>query len=266
MCEETNTPQKAIGGKARIVLAMLALLGGGLLLSKTGMCKKGPAEKTSMKLIPAGTFDMGSPPGEGDADEHPRHKVYLDAYYMDEHEVTFEQYDAYAAAKGQRKPDDAGWGRNKRPVINVTWHEAEAYCKWAGKRLPTEAEWEKAARGGSNTQHSHGADINGLGDYAWYAGNSGQKTQPVGRKKPNGYGLYDMAGNVYEWTADWYDKDYYKNSPAKNPAGPGSGTLHSLRGGSCGNYVSFMRPAFRNWYYPAGKNIIDGFRCAGMGR
>jgi formylglycine-generating enzyme len=255
-------PPKKTGNKARIMLAILALLGGGLLLAKIGIQKKERVAITNMKLIPAGAFNMGSPSREGDSDEHPRHKVYLDAYYMDEHEVTFDQYDAYAAATGKRKPGDEGWGRGKRPVIRVTWHEADAYCKWAGKRLPTEAEWEKAARGGASTKYSHGADYNGLGDYAWYNSNSGQKTQPVGQKKPNGYGLYDMAGNVLEWVADWYDKDYYQNSPAKNPVGPGSGTLRALRGGSWFNNPDFMRPAFRNWYYPRGTTVNDGFRCA----
>jgi len=224
---------------------------------------RGKKDSSIMALIPAGEFQMGSPEGEGEGGEHPRHEVHLNAYYIDKYEVTFEQYDEFCDATGREKPSDNGWGRGKKPVVNINWEDTKAYCKWAGKRLPTEAEWEKAARGGTDTKYSFGDDAGQLGEYAWYDGNSGSQTHPVGQKKPNQYGLYDMLGNVWEWCADWYDVNYYKSSPERNPVGPGSGTLRVLRGGSWNyNVVSLLRASYRNRNVPGFRNYHVGFRCA----
>jgi formylglycine-generating enzyme required for sulfatase activity len=216
---------------------------------------------SEMVLIPAGKFLMGSLSGEGENDEHPQHSVYLDAYYIDKYEVTFAQYDKFCEETGKNKPSDEGWGRGNRPVINVTWYDANTYAKWAGKRLPTEAEWEKACRAGSTTKYSFGDNESQLGDYAWYSSNSGRKTHPAGEKKPNDWGIYDMHGNVWEWCSDWYDANYYQNSPKKNPTGPASGTDRVLRGGS-GGADGGLRSAGRYWFIPEFRIGGIGFRCA----
>ncbi|MFH2069613.1 MAG: SUMF1/EgtB/PvdO family nonheme iron enzyme [Elusimicrobiota bacterium] len=214
-----------------------------------------------MDLIPAGEFTMGSDRGE--SDEKPPHKVYLDAYYIDKYEVTFEQYDKFCEATGRKKPSDSGWGRGTRPVINVNWNDAVAYANYYGKRLPTEAEWEKACRSGSETKYCFGDSKSELGEYGWYSSNSGGWTHPVGSKKPNRWGLYDMHGNVWEWCSDWYDGGYYKNSPYRNPKGPGSGTYRVLRGGSWINNASNCRSTDRGGSTPGIRSDYGwGFRCA----
>jgi len=119
-------------------------------------------------------------------------------FYMSETEVTFEQYDTFCNAIGKDKPFDKGWGRESMPVMNVNWSDAAAYCKWAGVRLPSEVEWEYAAKGGKNFDYA-GSDS--IDEVSWYKGNSGGTTHLVKGKKPNGYGLYDMSGNVCEWTS-----------------------------------------------------------------
>jgi formylglycine-generating enzyme required for sulfatase activity len=158
----------------------------------------------------------------------PVHTVELDVFYMDKAEVRVGQF--------KQLVNEAGYSYNKwndvdkyspgdrYPMIYVSWNDAVAYAKWVGKRLPTEAEWEYAARGGlAGKRYPWGDEISH--DNANYDGTDGQskwsKCAPVGSFAPNGYGLYDMAGNVWEWTADWYAKDYYQNSSAKNPLGPG---------------------------------------------
>ena len=198
-------------------------------------------DRVPMVLIPAGEFQMGSGPGTTyNSDTIPVHTVYVDAFYMDVHEVTLGQYNQFIRATRHRllldnipvySPTD------RHPVVGVSWHDAMAYAEWAGKRLPTEAEWEKAARGGLiGKEHPWGdtlldgtqcnfADKNlgnadrGQGDdYADKNIDDGYVyTAPVGSYPPNGYGLYDMAGNVWEWCFDAYDENFYANSPCRNP-------------------------------------------------
>jgi formylglycine-generating enzyme required for sulfatase activity len=166
----------------------------------------GPA----MVELPGGTFRMGSPDGVGLSDEHPQHEVAVEAFAVGECPVTFDEYDRFCEATGRGKPGDEGWGRGRRPVINVSWHDATAYCKWLSEetgetyRLLTEAEWEYACRAGSDTEYCYGDDPAKLGEYAWYYENAGLKSHPVGEKLPNAWGLYDMHGNVWEWCADEY--------------------------------------------------------------
>jgi formylglycine-generating enzyme required for sulfatase activity len=211
-----------------------------------------------MVYIPPGEFMMGQTGeekkwlidqiGEEDynsyyANETPLHKVYLDGYWISKYEVTFAQYDRYCQEAKIEKAGDEGWGRKNRPVINVSWTEAAAYCEWLSQKtglkfkLPTEAQWEKAARGNDQRKYPWGIQYPDK-NLANFSRNIG-KTTPVG-SYPAGaspYGLLDMAGNVWEWCDDWYDADYYKNSPPKNPTGPESGSDRVVRGGGGSWYV-----------------------------
>lgn len=162
--------------------------------------KHGPQTPISIEwtVIPAGTFMMGSPENEANINEdETRHQVTLSAFYMSRYAITFEQYDAYCDEMGKEKPDDEGWGRKKHPVINVSWADANYFARWMGSRLPTEAEWEYACRAGTTTPYHTGLTINKQG-----ANFESEITLPVGLSNPNGWGLYDMHGNVWEWCAD----------------------------------------------------------------
>ncbi|MFQ5715575.1 MAG: formylglycine-generating enzyme family protein [Nitrospinales bacterium] len=198
----------------------------------------------NMILIPAGEFEMG---GKGKHDGKPVHTVYVDAFYIDKYEVTQKEYQE---ATGENPSEFKG---EKRPVEKVTWEEAKRYCEKLGKRLPSEAEWEYAAKGGK--------DKGEVGGY-WYKGNADKKTHPVGKMPPNSLGLYDILGNVWEWVADWYGEDYYKNSSRNNPTGPPDGTEKVLRGGSWGGTPLTVRASFRLKLDPSTRHNAVGFRCA----
>ncbi|CAI2719388.1 FGE-sulfatase domain-containing protein [Nitrospina watsonii] len=209
-----------------------------------------PEAPAGMVYIPAGTFTMGL---EGASNKFP-HKVFLDGFFIDTHEVTQEEYVAIRGANPSKLK-----GEN-RPADQVTWLEANAYCKQVDKRLPTEAEWEKAARAGTQTLYYWGDEHSG--DHAWFEDNSGEATHPVGQKTPNAFGLYDVSGNVWEWVTDWYDKTYYERSPPANPQGPETGTEKTLRGGSWYSGARHQMTATRFWSEPHIRNSNFGFRCA----
>jgi formylglycine-generating enzyme required for sulfatase activity len=222
----------------------------------------------TMIYIPEGEFTIGSPAREGDADEHPAHKVFVSGYWIGKTEVTFAQFDAFCQETGLEKPEDEGWGRGKRPVIYVSWKEANDFCAWLKKktgfvfRLPTEAEWEKAARDrfpwGNTKPANHLANFN----------KEIMKTDIVG-SYPEGaspYGVLDMAGNVWEWLVDWYAADYYENSADTDPQGPEEGEERVVRGGSWSNNAELIRSANRSQENPKSKLNIIGFRLALTGK
>ncbi len=222
-----------------------------------------PKDGMAMVYVPKGAFTMGSNLGE--SDEQPVHDVYLDAFWIDQTEVTFTMYASFAPSRS-----------GQYPVQNVTCEEASAYCSWVGSRLPTEAEWEKSARSPDERTYPWG-NQNPAGDLVNFADvkshlswgdvnvNDGyENVAPVG-SYPAGasmYGALDMAGNLAEWVKDWYDETYYNTSPLDNPTGPVEGFFRALRGGSWYGNADSVRTADRSWYIPEGGTDYVGFRCA----
>jgi Uncharacterized conserved protein len=230
-----------------------------------------PKIKIEWAVIPAGTFKMGSPKTEDRrGDDEYQHEVSLDSFYMSQYTITFEQYDIFCDSTGRNKPDDSGWGRGERPVINVSWEDAVAFTEWlgAGSRLPTEAEWEYACRAGKKTPFNTGnklptseVNYNGHNPYGKNTKESHRgQTMPVGSFDPNAWGLYDMHGNVYEWCLDWYDEDYYSISSPRNPQGPSFAIERVLRGGSWDDWAGNCRSAKRFNSAPTNSNKKIGFR------
>jgi formylglycine-generating enzyme required for sulfatase activity len=221
-------------------------------------------------LIPPGEFEMGSPENEPDrfgAQEGPVHRVRITKpFYLGKCEVT---QALWRAVMGTNPSEFQG---ERDPVENVSWEDCRDFLErlnalvrpWGAFRLPTEAEWEHAARAGSATRFYYGADpdCRELGDHAWYVANSGGRTHPVGEKRPNAWGLYDVLGNVWEWCADWYADDYFGSSPAVDPPGPATGTLRVLRGCSFRYEVRRCRIAYRVGYDPTARYYNSGLRLA----
>ena len=222
--------------------------------------------------IPPGTFQMGCVPGDDDCDDDEKrrrpHRVEITkSFWMGRTEVEVKAYKEFAEIRGLQMPSDPNfnrnWAKDNHPIINVSWAQANDYCKWAGGRLPTEAEWEYTARSGKE----------GL-KYPWGNEPSPQNakydskdgTIPVGSFPPNYYGLYDMAGNVSEWVADWYQKDYYSKSPSTDPPGPlpgpPSGIRRVFRGGSWSDDPEKLRSSYRGAKNSGRRDNEIGFRCA----
>jgi formylglycine-generating enzyme required for sulfatase activity len=240
--------------------------------------------------IPPGTFQMGCSPDDlGRGNEKPLHRVTISkGFWLGQTPVTVGAYKKYARASGKPLPPgrdklgrqlNADAGDDSLPVVAVSWEDARSYCQWAGLRLSTEAEWEWAALGGTS-----GMRYGSLEDIAWYAGNSGRQRvdsdrlwesdaqnyyqrlyengngpKPVGLKQPNAYGLYDMLGNVWEWTADWYGD--YDSAAQTDPAGPASGQNRVSRGGSWSASSWDLRAVSRSGDEPAIRDNNVGFRC-----
>ena len=261
-----------------------------------GTLQLNPKDGLKYVWIPPGTFMMGCSPGDTECKdiEKPPHQVSITkGFWLGQTEVTVGAYKRFARAIGKEMPrepvyDDTRplnprWGDEAMPIVDVTWDDAQAYCGWVGGRLPTEAEWEYAARAGSTA-----ARYGDLDHIAWSADNSGRQRldsdriiiedapnypdrlnengnamHEVGQKRANGFGLYDMLGNVSEWVNDWYDGKYYQSSASQDPAGPASGVVRVLRGGPWAAPSRFVRVSYRDSVYPAlGYNVV-GFRCGG---
>jgi formylglycine-generating enzyme required for sulfatase activity len=234
-----------------------------LNLPNPGEVRENSRDALKYVWIPSGTFMMGCSPGDNEceSDERPSHQVTISkGFWIAQTEVTVGAYKRFAVATGRPMPDaprfNKGWANDRMPIVNVTWNDAHDFCAWAGARLPTEAEWEYAARGES-TEARYGS----IDEVAWYSVNSGGQTHPVGEKRANGFGLYDVLGNVWEWVNDWYDQKYYQSSPSQDPSGPTSGQQRVLRGGSWVSVPWVVRVSFRSSYNPANRNYINGVRC-----
>lgn len=234
----------------------------------------------SFVMVPAGSFDMGSPEGDEDArgDEKPLHRVTISRpFFIGQCEVTQEQWEEVMGANPydtERSnmfihiPGMEGRLRHPENPATVSWEDAQEFISRLNEReghalyrLPTEAEWEYAARAGTATRYSFGDSDDDLERYAWYGeGFTFGSTHPVGTKQPNPWGMYDVHGNVWEWVQDRYDAGYYAVSPAVDPQGPESGTKHAVRGGSWHASADSWRSAFRKAYPPDYRGISIGFR------
>ena len=294
--DEACRERPAVSGGISIIVA-IALVGGSMLCgcgkgsgasqTDAGAAPPSVVSKSGVTMIslPGGQFTMGT--ADGNPEEGPPHAVTVSPFLMDAFEVTHEMF-----AKVEL-PDPSHWQENPRtPVERVRWRDAKAYCNerskleglrpcynektpdWDcdysadGYRLPTEAEWEYAARAGSPTPYDFGSPDK-LGLYAWYAENADHQTHPVGQKKPNAWGLYDMYGNVSEWCEDVYSPTYYKDSPAKDPTGPtspGHDVKRTMRGGSWNANPDACRATYRQGQRTGNTDACFatdycGFRC-----
>ncbi len=267
------------------------LLVGLLIMGAADPSKDGPAggptpggptgkDGAPMFVIPEGEFLMGSNDGAGN--ERPEHKVWLKRYAIDQYEVTISLYAKFLESTKHGPPptwdDEAVTSAGNRPAVGLTWPDAEAYCKWAGKRLPTEAEWENAARGTDGRRYPWGhmqpfVDIANYNRGVWVSdaitlvpvtsgleGMSVRHGTKEGGKSP--YGLFHMAGNAAEWVADWYDREYYQKSPARNPTGPAAGEKRVIRGGSWADVPMGIRATVRISAEPEFQDRTIGVRCA----
>lgn len=241
-----------------VLLVMVACAAGCAAVVERAQVVPVPQAPEGMALIPGGTFMMGS--DDGDQDEQPAHEVVISPFYLDIHEVTIAQYRRFIEATG--RPAPLFWhpdlDRPDDPVVGVSWFDANDYAAWLGKRLPTEAEWEFAARGGSAGARYPWGDSPDR-DAANYASFG---IVPVKSFPPNGFGLHDMAGNVWEWCSDWYDRDFYRRGPMHNPQGPFEGALKVLRGGAWYCTEDAVRSSNRYYAAPQTQDFSMGFRCA----
>ena len=215
----------------------------------------------AMVEVKGGCFQMGDGFGVGEIDEYPVHEVCLDAFFIGRREVTQHEWQTIMGSNPSRfqKGDDY-------PVENVSWDEVQEFIRrlngliGGGYRLPSEAEWEYACRSGGMNEKYCGGDT--LDELARYEANSASMPQPVGTRFPNGLGIYDMSGNVWEWVQDWYGKDYYRSSPKHNPTGPVTGFYKVSRGGSWDYGAWFNRPSARFCSWPESGYFSLGFRLA----
>jgi serine/threonine-protein kinase len=237
----------------------------------------------TLVCVPAGEFQMGSTDADKSAspNEKPQHTVYLDAYWIDQTEVTSAMCAAFLNQKGNQTEAGSSWyyytygkmvqvngiwkttpGFDQHPETGMNWFGAKAYCAWAGRQLPSEAQWEKAARGTDNRLYPWGNQLpnNTLANYQEARGNTtAVKSYESGK---NSYGLYDMAGNVSEWVEDWYGETYYQSqSTWRNPTGPVDGGVRIMRGGGYNSAAVELRSAFRGWSDPSWRDGTIGFRC-----
>ncbi|MDH5397907.1 MAG: formylglycine-generating enzyme family protein [Cyclobacteriaceae bacterium] len=224
------------------------------------------AQTIEMVFVQGGTFTMGCTSEQSDCedDEKPEHGVSLSNFSISKYEVTQAQWESVMGS-------NPSWFSEcpNCPVESVSWNDIQEFLRKLNERtgsnyrLPTEAEWEYAARGGDKSRGYQYSGSNNIDNVAWNSGNSELKTHPVGEKQANELGLYDMSGNVYEWCQDWYDEDYYSNSPSRNPEGPISGDARVTRGGSWGNGARNFRIAERSGLSPD-INLSNGlgFRLA----
>jgi formylglycine-generating enzyme required for sulfatase activity len=271
-----------------LILLCVAIVSG--VAQMTGLKKKNSEDGLEYAWIAPGSFQMGCSRDDCPPNERPAHKVMISrGFWIGATEVTTGAYKLFVQSTGRTMPPEEaqgfnvnqGWKNDRLPIVNVTWDEAAEYCKWVGGSLPSEAQWEYAAHGGSG-QDPYGP----LDEIAWTARNSGRQKldaetlfktdkahyeellknngngpHEIGQKRANGFGLYDMIGNVAEFTADWADLSYYTHSPEQDPAGPTKGEARVLRGGHFLYPDTPNRASKRLWGDPSERSPVAGFRC-----
>jgi formylglycine-generating enzyme required for sulfatase activity len=275
--------RRAFARLAAVLFTLGGLTGCGPQQGKSSANDKKVAHSAcgmDMVSVAAGEFIMGS--ADGDIDAKPPHQVKVNGFLMDEHEVTQEVYEKVIGTNPSRRKNP------KNPVEQVTWTAAAKFCNarslqeglkpcydtntWAcdfsanGYRLPSEAEWEYAYRAGTSTQFYFSGSPQDLKSFAWFESNSQTKTHPVGQRRPNAWGLYDMAGNVWEWCNDFYGVKYYRESPTDNPRGPQQGEKRVLRGGAWSTSADSCTAFVRNCDEAGLTDVCltmdsNGFRC-----
>ena len=231
-------------------------------------------DNPEMVYFPEGEFEMGSREGTGKKNEHPKHKVYLNAFYLDKFEVTFSDFEAYLESNLSKHPTITGWIDRKarpdmlnKPIFGLQWKRCRNYCAWRGKRIPTEAEWERAAKGTEDREYPWGNEEPdntraNFGNCCFVQ--KGKVLTIIGSYK-KGFtpdGIADLGGNVAEWVSDWYDKKYYEKSPYKNPQGPEKGKYHVIRGGAWNSLPMSLRTSSRYGDSDAKDYYGIGCRCA----
>ena len=233
------------------------------------------AAEPGMIFIPGGEYARGRAHEDKNAetkwypnllkDDQPVRRIHVDAFFLDEHEVTNAEYARFVTATKRRAPIHWPGGKLRPaaatwPVTNVSWEDARAYAAWAGKRLPAEAEWERACRGLSEgDKFFTGAPALTAADARF---DRVDGPAPVCQLKRNDFSLCDIAGNVWEWTADWYAQRYYEQSSQRNPAGPAAGQYRVIRGGSWADVADYLACSYRGWVRPGERSPNIGFRCA----
>jgi formylglycine-generating enzyme required for sulfatase activity len=250
----------AVGYKARNLLLLAGIL---LPLSVAVPCHAdGTLPEIPVVAVKGGCFEMGDSFGDGGSDEKPLHEVCVDDFRIGRHEVTQELWQAVMGSNPSKFK-----GNGQHPVENVSWDDARDFIRNLNEksgrswRLPTEAEWEYAARSGGLKQRFAGTSaVEALPEYAWHEENSNGTTHAVGTRQPNGLGLYDMSGNVWEWCADRYDRGYYKQSPRNNPKGDPFGINRILRGGAASSKSGFLRASYRDYVAPVMRGDLFGLR------
>jgi len=248
-----------------MVFFSFGLLDGAAAADDWPITPPAPLKPIEMVLVKGGCYKMGDTFGNGAENERPVHEVCVKDFYIGKYPVTQMQWTGTMGTNPSREPNCG----LTCPVENVSWNDVQKFIRKlrqrTGKpyRLPTEAEWEYAARsGGKDEEWAGTSSEKELGDYAWYYENSAFQTHPVGQKKPNGLGLFDMTGNVWQWTSDWYDEAYYAKSPKNEPRGAATGRTRSVRGGYWGDLPSFVRVARRIGLVPSARGGGYGFRLA----
>ena len=237
----------------------------------------GQTQSPEFILVQGGSFTMGDTFNTAEINKDlpshllglPIHKVKLNPFKISKTEITVAQYRNYCKTTGKEMPKEPKWGwQENAPIVNVSWQDAMSYCAWLSNKLnqtitlPTEAQWEYAARGGNKSKDYKYSGSNDITKVAWFNDNSNKTSHVVAGKQVNELGLYDMTGNVWEWCLDWYDKDYYKNSPESNPENTVKNERQRkvVRGGAWSDYDSFSFINFRNSCKPLDTLDLVGFR------